>query len=71
MAKRRIAGFEFVVYKNDDKIEVAFNKAKRVPKAYANFIATLELGCLVHVNKVVKGVDNGKDSAKLGTTDEQ
>ena len=58
MAKRKIADFSIVVYNNDGNIEVAFNKAKKVPKAYDNFVATLEIACLGSVHKVISMVKN-------------
>ena len=54
MAKRRITSFEVVIYKNDDKVEVGFVKAKKVPKAYDNFVATLEIACLAQIHKIMQ-----------------
>lgn len=62
MARRRIADFGVLVYVNDGKIEVAFQKAKKVPKAYANFVATLEIACVNDIHKVMRLVDNGKEN---------
>lgn len=64
MAKRKVAEFGIVVYNNDGKIEVAFNKAKKVPKAYDNFVATLEIACINDIHKVIRlaDVENNKSS---------
>ena len=60
MAKRRIASFEVVFYKDEDKMDVSFKQAKKVPKAYGNFVATMELACLSAMSKILKGIENGK-----------
>lgn len=64
MAKRKVAEFGIIVYNNDGKIEVAFNKAKKVPKAYDNFVATLEIACINDIHKVIRLADgeNNKSS---------
>lgn len=59
--KRKITEFKVIIYNNEGQIEVAFDKAKKVPKAYANFVATLELACINDVHKVIRiadGTDN-------------
>ena len=64
MAKRRICSFEIVVYKNGDNIEVGFNRAKKVPIKYGNFVASLEIGCLAYIQKIMKGANNGESVIK-------
>lgn len=59
MAKRKLAEFGVVVYNNDGVIETAFRQAKKVPKAYANFVTTLEIACLCEIHKIMNKV--GKD----------
>lgn len=59
--KRRIADFSVVVYNNDGQIEVAFNKAKKVPKSYDSFVACLEIACLSAIHKVMDRIERGKD----------
>ena len=64
MAKYKIAEFSIAVYNNDGKIEVAFNKAKKVPKSYDNFVATLEIACLNDIHKIIKLVDENGEKTK-------
>ena len=65
--KRKIAEFSFKVYKTDEnKIEVAFDKALKVPKSYDSFVATLEIAALSSVQKVMHGIDKGKTDGKDG-----
>lgn len=67
--KRKIAEFSFKVYKTDEnKIEVAFDKALKVPKSYDSFVATLEIAALSSVQKVMHGIDKGKTDGKDDTT---
>lgn len=64
MAKRRIASFEVVFYKDGDLLDVSFYQAKKVPKAYDNFVASMELACLNAMSKILKGVENGNLNTK-------
>lgn len=65
MAKYKVADFGFAVYKDGDKIDVVFKKAKKVPKAYDNFVATLELACLGHIHKIMNSVEKAKDNGEV------
>lgn len=62
--KRRIAEFGVVIYNNDGQVEVAFNKAKKVPKAYDGFVACIEIACLSAIQKVMHGIEREKDDGK-------
>ena len=53
MAKYKVAEFGFAVYKDGEKVDVSFKKAKKVPKAYDSFVATLELACLAQVQQLI------------------
>lgn len=65
--KRKIAEFAFRVYKTDNnQIEVAFDKALKVPKSYDSFVATLEIAALSSVQKVMHGIEKGKDNGENG-----
>ena len=64
--KRRIADFGVVVYNNEGQVEVAFNKAKKVPKAYGNFVACIEIACLSAIQKVMARLEKGKESGEVG-----
>ena len=65
--KRKIAEFTFKVYKTDDnQIELAFDKAKKVPKTFDNFVAALEIAALNVVQKIMHGIEKGKDNGKNG-----
>lgn len=66
MAKYKVAEFGFAVYKDGDKIDVSFKKAKKVPKAYDNFVATLEIACLTQIHKILQkvGVEGGNLNTK-------
>ena len=56
-----IANFGFSIRKTDGKIDVVFKQAKKVPKAYGNFVASLEIACLNIIYKFMNKVDeNGK-----------
>ena len=57
--KRRVAEFSVVVYNNDGQVEVAFNKAKKVPKAYDSFVACVEIACLSAIQKVMASIEKG------------
>lgn len=57
MAKYKVAEFGFAVYKNDDKVDVVFKRAKKVPKAYDNFVATLMIACVTTVHKIVGKIE--------------
>lgn len=59
--KRRVADFSVVVYNNDGQVEVAFNKAKKVPKAYDSFVACIEIACLSAIHKVMNSIEREKD----------
>lgn len=65
--KRKVAEFSVAIYNNEGQVEVAFNKAKKVPKAYDSFVACIEIACLQAIQKVMHGIeretDNGKDEA--------
>ena len=65
MAKYKVADFGFAVYKDGDKIDVVFKKAKKVPKAYDHFVATLELACLGHIHKIMNSVEKAKDNGEV------
>lgn len=54
---RTIANFGFSIRKKENKIEVVFKQAKRVPKSYGNFIASLEIACLNTIHKFMNKVD--------------
>lgn len=63
--KRKVADFSVVIYNNDGQIEVAFNKAKKVPKTYDSFVACIEIACLSAIQKVMHGIEKGdKDDGK-------
>lgn len=61
--KRKITEFKVAIYNNDGKIEVAFDKAKKVPKAYANFVATLEIACINDIHRVIRIADGQTDKS--------
>lgn len=63
--KRKVADFSVVIYNNDGQVEVAFNKAKKVPKTYDSFVACIEIACLSAIQKVMHGIEKGdKDDGK-------
>lgn len=62
--RRRIAEFGVVVYNNEGKVEVAFQKARKVPKAYDSFVACIEIACLSAIHKIMSGIEKGKESGK-------
>ncbi|MBP5789206.1 MAG: hypothetical protein J6W29_03120 [Neisseriaceae bacterium] len=64
--KRRIADFGVVIYNNEGQVEVAFNKARKVPKAYDSFVACIEIACLSAIQKVMSNLDKGKGSGEGG-----
>lgn len=66
MAKYKVADFGFVIYKDGDKVDVAFRKAKKVPKAYDSFVATLELACLAQIQQFMRNVEKGQTDGKNG-----
>lgn len=65
--KRRVADFSVVVYNNNGEVEVAFNKAQKVPKTYDSFVACLEIACLSAIQKVMHGIEKEKDNGKDDT----
>lgn len=65
MAKYKVAEFGFAVYKDGDKIDVSFKKAKKVPKAYDSFVATLELACLAKVQQFMGRLEKGESNGKV------
>ena len=66
--KRKIAGFSVVVYNNDGQVEIAFDKAKKVPKPYDSFVACLEIACLNAVHKVIGRIDKDGDKDRTADT---
>lgn len=70
MMKRRVTEFSVVIYNNEGQVEVAFNKAKKVPKAYDSFVACIEIACLSAIQKVMSGIErekkDGKDETVVG-----
>ena len=58
--RRRVAEFGVVIYNNDGQIEVAFNKARKVPKTYDSFVACVEIACLSAIQKVMSSIEKGK-----------
>ena len=66
--KRRIAGFSVIIYNNDGQVEIAFDKAKKVPKAYDSFVACIEIACLNAVHKVMERIENGDKDRPKDTT---
>ena len=66
--KRRIAGFSVFIYNNDGQVEVAFDKAKKVPKAYDSFVACMEIACLNAIHKVMERIENGDKDRPTDTT---
>lgn len=68
MAKYKVAEFGFAIYKDDNKVDVSFKKAKKVPKAYDNFVATLEIACLTQIHKIIQKV--GAEDGNLNTKPE-
>ena len=66
MAKYKVAEFGFAVYKDGEKVDVSFKKAKKVPKAYDSFVATLELACLAQVQQFLRHLEKGKKNGEVG-----
>lgn len=65
MAKYKVAEFGFAVYKDGDRVDVVFKRAKKVPKAYDNFVATLMIACLATVHKIVGKIEkDDKDGVR-------
>lgn len=66
MAKYKVADFGFTIYKDGDSVDVAFRRAKKVPKAYDNFVATLELACLAQVQQFMSRIGKDKKDGDTG-----
>lgn len=64
--KRRIAEFGIVVYNNDGQVEIAFDKARKVPKAYDSFVACIEIACLNAIQKVMHQIDKSDTTERKG-----
>lgn len=66
MAKYKVADFGFAIYKDGDSVDVVFRRAKKVPKAYDSFVATLELACLAQVQQFMSRIGKDKKDGDTG-----
>lgn len=69
--KRKVAEFSVVFYNNDGQVEVAFDKAKKVPKAYDSFVACIEIATLSAIHKVMAKIEKGEPNGETTTSQSQ